>query len=67
MYCVRCKKSTSNGGAVTHNKTKNGKTMAASTCAVCGTKKRQFVSAKGAGGKETKGAGAVGDFFSSIF
>lgn len=45
MYCLKCKKATANAGKPVMTTTANGRRMAKSTCAVCGTKKSQFVKA----------------------
>lgn len=42
MYCVKCKKKTSDG-PVTIKKTKNGRLMKTAKCEVCGTMKHVFV------------------------
>ncbi len=43
MYCVKCKSKTSDASKPTIVKTKNGRSMATTKCATCGTKKCQFV------------------------
>ena len=41
-YCLKCKKSTESINPKV-SKTTNGKTMILSTCAICGSKKSEFV------------------------
>lgn len=43
IYCVKCKKKTGNKGEVATITTKNGRKMLQTKCAICGTKKCQFV------------------------
>jgi hypothetical protein len=50
MFCVRCKKKTSNK-SVTHHQTANMRHMAKAICGSCGSKKCRFIS--GSGWKET--------------
>ena len=41
-YCLKCKKSTESINPKV-SKTTNGKTMILSTCAICGSKKSEFI------------------------
>jgi len=45
IYCVKCKKKTETTNEH-ETTTKNGKRMLAGNCAVCGTKKGQFIKSK---------------------
>ena len=44
-YCVRCRGKTPTQN-VKYTQTKNGRHLLKGTCAVCGSKKSQFISAK---------------------
>lgn len=48
MYCVKCKKKTSNAGTPAKVKTKNNRVMMKTKCGVCGTVKCQFIKDGGA-------------------
>jgi len=51
-YCVKCGKKTKN--VKEHIVSKNGRKMLKSNCAVCGTKKNEFVSSTQTGGSKKK-------------
>ena len=55
-YCVKCKTKTASNGNVV-SKTKNGRNIAKSKCARCGTNKTRFLA--GAVKKSGKGVGAA--------
>ncbi|OJV15189.1 MAG: hypothetical protein BGO27_03560 [Alphaproteobacteria bacterium 33-17] len=58
-YCVKCKKKTKNVGGKIET-AKNGQRMLKSKCAVCGTKKVEFIS-KQSGGNPAAIAAAAGN------
>jgi len=58
-YCVKCKKKTKNVGGKIET-AKNGQRMLRSKCAVCGTKKVEFIS-KQSGGNPAAIAAAAGN------
>lgn len=43
MYCVKCRKKTENAEPPVMVVTRNNRNMLTTRCAVCGTKKNQFV------------------------
>ena len=48
-YCLKCKKNTENINSKV-SKTKNGKTIMLSKCAICGSKKSKFIKNEEASG-----------------
>lgn len=46
VFCVKCRKHTSNSGQAKLQKAKNGRHFMAVKCGKCGTKKVKFISAK---------------------